>query len=101
IRESYHAWYTRFKNDVEDEYNNYMLPGFGNLTREQLFFISYGHSWCSKSRPETAVERVRTDPHSPPNWRVNGVLRNTEKFAEVFKCKSGSKMNPVGKCTLW
>ncbi|RIB08192.1 hypothetical protein C2G38_2111750 [Gigaspora rosea] len=101
IRESYDAWYTRFKNDVEGEYNNYLLPGFGNLTRDQLFFISYGHSWCSKTRPETAVERVRTDPHSPPYWRVNGVMRNSEKFAEIFKCKVGSRMNPAEKCTLW
>ncbi|CAG8670461.1 1411_t:CDS:10, partial [Cetraspora pellucida] len=87
-------------NDLNGEYNNYLLPGFGNLTREQLFFIAFGHSWCSKTRPETAVERVRTDPHSPPAWRVNGVLRNSGNFSEAFKCKLGSKMNPVNKCAL-
>ncbi|CAG8656174.1 33399_t:CDS:2, partial [Racocetra persica] len=98
LREAYDAWYTRYKNDSDREYNNYLLPGFDNLTREQLFFIAYGHSWCSKIRPETAVH---TDPHSPPAWRVNGVLRNSPKFSEVFKCKPGSKMNPVKKCALW
>ncbi|RHZ84461.1 hypothetical protein Glove_81g81 [Diversispora epigaea] len=101
LRGAFQAWFARYNNDSDSKlYNNYLLPGL-NVTREQLFYISFGHSWCSKSRPETAVERVRTDPHSPPVWRVNGVLRNSKHFAETFNCKAGSKMNPIDKCDLW
>ncbi|CAG8595853.1 5847_t:CDS:10 [Diversispora eburnea] len=95
---AFQAWFTRFSNDSDSKlYNNELLPGL-NVTREQLFYISFGHSWCSKTRPETAV---RTDPHSPPVWRVNGVLRNSKHFAETFNCKVGTKMNPIEKCDLW
>ncbi|RIA98623.1 hypothetical protein C1645_749393 [Glomus cerebriforme] len=101
LKESFQAWFTRFESDKDDKYNNQLLPGLQNLTREQLFYISFGRAWCSRIRPETAVERIRVDPHSPANWRVNGVLRNSNHFAETFKCRVGSKMNPVDKCSMW
>ncbi|CAG8565518.1 11336_t:CDS:10 [Funneliformis mosseae] len=100
--EAFHAWLTRFESDKNEKlYNNQLLPGLQNFTREQLFYISFGRVWCSKIRPETAVERVRVDPHSPAIWRVNGVLTNSNHFSETFKCKVGSKMNPVDKCSIW
>ena len=41
------------------------------------------------------------DPHAPPRFRVNGVLRNSEEFSRVFGCKKGSFMNPSDKCVVW
>ncbi len=32
---------------------------------------------------------VRVDPHSPGNWRVNGVVRNMPEFQKAFGCKAG------------
>src|SRR5262249_10116390 len=49
------------------------LDGF---TPEQRFFISYGQSWCTNSRPERERMLAQTNPHSPPHFRVNGVVSN-------------------------
>ena len=73
-------------------------PGF---TDEQLFFLGYAQAWCSKTRPENARMRVTTDPHSPPENRVNGPLSNLPEFAAAFQCKPGSKMVRAEQCTIW
>ncbi|KAJ8653478.1 hypothetical protein O0I10_010914 [Lichtheimia ornata] len=76
------------------------LPGI-DLTPEQLFYVSMGRLWCIKSRPEKAISRIFSDPHSPANVRVNGVMQNSNTFAEAFNCPAGSPMNPETKCTIW
>ncbi|CAG8439767.1 12094_t:CDS:10 [Ambispora leptoticha] len=102
LRAAYYAWLANYKADPDQKiHKNYLLPGLKNFTREQLFYVSFARVWCSKTRPENAVERIRTDPHSPPKWRVNGVLKNSGHFSETFKCKKGSFMNPDDKCKLW
>jgi len=75
-----------------------ILKGY---TNSQLFYISYGQLWCSKATDEAIQQRVLTDPHSPGQFRVNGVLQNQAEFAENFKCKSGSYMNPSNKCVIF
>ena len=46
-----------------------VLPGLG-LTSDQQFFVSYGQTWCSKMTKESAMQRIVSDPHSPPLFRV-------------------------------
>src|SRR5262249_51908325 len=43
----------------------------GGYSEDQLFFLAYAQSWCEKSRPEVEVLRAKTNPHSPPRYRVN------------------------------
>ncbi|KAF9557898.1 hypothetical protein EC968_007402 [Mortierella alpina] len=102
LKQSFKTWHARYKADEQGEtYMNYRLPGLDDLTPEQLFFISYARPWCSKQRPQSAIRQMRTDPHSPAKWRINGAVQNSVEFAEAFKCKKGSPMNPVQKCDLW
>ncbi len=70
-------------------------------TEDQQFFLSVAQVWCFKYREEYARARAKTDPHSQPNWRVNGALRNTPAFAEAFQCPAGSPMNPPDACGVW
>jgi len=81
--------------------NNQALPGLTQYTNDQLFYISFGQIWCSKERPEILATTVYADPHSPARYRVNGVVSNSQYFAEAFKCKTGSPMNPEKKCLIW
>lgn len=54
----------------DDEKADLLLPGLNDFTKEQVFFLAYGLTWCGKNREEEAVRRVYTDPHSPNQYRI-------------------------------
>ncbi|KAF9933256.1 hypothetical protein FBU30_006024 [Linnemannia zychae] len=102
IKMAFRIWQSRAKADPKGKkYKNYKLPGLDKYTHEQLFFISYGRLWCQKMRPEVLAQNVRSNPHSPAKWRINGVAQNSPDFAKAFKCKAGTPMNPRKKCEVW
>jgi putative endopeptidase len=68
---------------------------------EQLFFLGTAQAWCGKRRDALEKQRLLTDPHSTPRWRVNGPLANLSEFAAAFQCKPGSKMVRENACTIW
>ncbi|RXS97241.1 M13 family metallopeptidase [Silvibacterium dinghuense] len=76
-------------------------PEYGGLTPEQQFFVSYGQGWCQNNRPENLKLRVQTDPHSPEEFRVNGVVVNLPQFQKAFACKTGQPMAPAQRCSIW
>ncbi|KUI71673.1 Endothelin-converting enzyme 1 [Cytospora mali] len=80
----------------DDEKADLMLPGLDHFTKEQIFFLAYGLTWCGKIREEEAVQRIYTDPHSPNAFRVQGTTANSREFREAFNC-------PVKEptCELW
>lgn len=75
-----------------------IVPG---LTSEQLFFVGFAQTWCSKLTDSAIKQRVLTDPHSPPTFRVNGASMNLPAFADAFKCPAGSPMAPNNRCQIW
>ena len=70
-------------------------------TPAQQFFVAFGQNWCGELRPERARMQVQTDPHSPEQFRVNGVVRNMSEFGQAFGCKQGQAMEPVNACRVW
>jgi endothelin-converting enzyme/putative endopeptidase len=74
---------------------------YGGLNPQQQFFVSYGQNWCQNNRPEDLRLRIQTDPHSPEEFRANGVVRNLPEFQKAFACKTGQPMAPVNRCTIW
>jgi endothelin-converting enzyme/putative endopeptidase len=74
---------------------------YGGLTPDQQFFVSFGQNWCQNNRPENLRLRMQTDPHSPEEFRANGVVRNLSEFQRAFACKTGQPMAPVNRCTIW
>ncbi|XP_022808537.1 endothelin-converting enzyme 1-like [Stylophora pistillata] len=89
-----------YKSLVAKEGTEGTLPGLG-LTEEQLFFIGFAQPWCSIYKKKAALLQLQTDSHTFPKYRIFGPLHNYDKFAEAYKCKAGSPMNPAKKCTLW
>ncbi|MEO7093869.1 MAG: M13 family metallopeptidase [Polyangiales bacterium] len=73
----------------------------GAYTDDQLYFLAYGQSWCDKMTPQALETMAHANPHSPPKWRVNGVIVNQPGFATAFSCKTGSAMNPGKQCAVW
>ncbi len=76
-------------------------PEVAGFTEDQQFFLSFAQSWCAKRRPAYARMLVTVDPHSPPEYRVNGSVSNVPGFAEAFACEAGAKMAPTERCEVW
>ncbi|MEP7010214.1 MAG: M13 family metallopeptidase [Acidobacteriota bacterium] len=87
-----HSWAERNGNPGP------LIQGF---TNDQLFFLGFAQSWCSLRRPEFSKLLATVDPHSPPNFRVDGPLSNFPAFAETFHCAAGTPMNRVQRCEVW
>ncbi len=76
-------------------------PKVDNFTPQQRLFLSFGQVWCENIREEAAVLQVRTDPHSPARYRVNGVMVNMPEFQQAFSCKAGQPMVSANACRVW
>ena len=70
-------------------------------TPVQQFFLGHAQNWCGSNRPEQLRLQVQTDPHSPRQFRVNGVVQNMPQFGQAFGCKPGQPMMPVNACRVW
>jgi endothelin-converting enzyme/putative endopeptidase len=70
-------------------------------TPQQRFFLGYAQIYCSTERPESARNRARTDPHSPGEFRVIGVVQNVPEFATAFGCSAGQPMVAANSCRVW
>ena len=62
------------------------------MTPEQRFFLGFATIWAGDVRPETAAQRIITDPHSPGLYRVNGPLSNIEDFYKAFNVNEKDAM---------
>ena len=89
------------QNTLAAEGKNLDGPKSEGFTPAQQFFISYGQIWCESRRPEYSRMMVKVDPHSPGQFRVNGVVQNFDEFGQAFHCKKGSPMYPVNSCRVW
>jgi len=84
------------KNAVSSE----RLDGY---TPQQRFFLGFGQIWCLNVREESLRVSLRTNPHSPGPYRVNGTVQNMPEFSTAFGCKQGDPMfaDPAKACRVW
>jgi endothelin-converting enzyme/putative endopeptidase len=71
------------------------------LTPEQRFFVGFAQWVCGAQRPENLRLNAITNPHSPFEYRVNGVVSNMPQFQEAFSCKVGQPMVRPNACKVW
>lgn len=78
-------------------------PVIDGMTGPQRFFAGWAQVWRAKTRPEETVRRVTTDPHSPPEYRVTGVLVNNDDFVDAFGVQPGDGMwrDPEKRVRIW
>ncbi len=80
--------YDAFKMTKQGQ-DSVKIDGF---TPDQRFFISFAQIWRNKQKEAKLRQRINTDPHSPPLWRVLGPLSNFTPFYTAFNVKEGDKM---------
>ncbi|MBM3776438.1 MAG: M13 family metallopeptidase, partial [Acidobacteria bacterium] len=74
------------------------IDGF---TPEQRLFLGWGQIWCQNQTEAVARMRAAVDPHSPPRYRVNGVVSNMPEFERAFGCQAGQPMVREKRCRVW
>jgi len=77
-----------------------MLDGF---TGEQRFFLGWAQAWRGKSRDEALRSQLLSDPHSPSEFRTNGVVSNLPEYYAAFNVKEGDKLfrPPDQRVKIW
>jgi predicted metalloendopeptidase len=79
-------------------------PVLDGYTGDQRFFLAYAQSWRAKVKDETTRQRLLSNPHSPPEYRVNGVVRNVDGWYAAFpnvSSKDKYYIPPERRVHLW
>ena len=78
-------------------------PVMDGYTGQQRVFIGYAQGWRGKSRDEALRVQINTDPHSPRQYRVNGVVRNVPEFYEAFDIAESDALYlaPEERVKIW
>jgi len=92
---AYMAW--------QDKTKDMHLQPVDGFTPEQRFFIGFAQWDCTNERPEDLRVRAITDPHSPAQYRINGVVVDMPEFQKTFQCRSGQPMVARADkiCKVW
>lgn len=80
--------YEAFKKTKQGQ-SNEKIDGF---TPDQRFFLSWAQVWRANTRDKEIFNRIKTDPHSPAEWRCNGPLSNFPPFYQAFNVQPGDNM---------
>jgi putative endopeptidase len=76
-------------------------PKIVGFTAEQRFFLGWAQVWCQNVTEEALRLRTQTDPHSPGEFRVNGVVSNMPEFQKAFACRASQPMVRGPACRVW
>jgi putative endopeptidase len=91
--------YSAYKKSLNGE----EAPIIDGMTGDQRFFLSYGQIWQRKFRDEALRNRLKSDPHSPGEYRANGIVRNFDKWYEAFNVQPGDALYlaPEERVKIW
>jgi putative endopeptidase len=83
--------------------NGRTAPLRDGLTGDQRFFLAYAQIWRALSKDEYLRKQVLSNPHSPPQFRVNGVVRNMDPWYAAFSVQPGDKLYlpPDERVHIW
>ncbi|MGD9515840.1 M13 family metallopeptidase [Mycolicibacterium sp.] len=78
-------------------------PVIDGLTGEQRVFFGWAQVWRTKSRESEAIRRLAVDPHSPPEFRCNAVVRNMDAFYDAFEVDEDDELylEPQRRVHIW
>jgi len=78
-------------------------PTIDGKSGEERFYTGFATIWRNKARDPALIRQLKSDPHSPGEWRTNGTLRNQTPFYDAFNLKAGDGMYlaPEQRVTIW
>jgi putative endopeptidase len=84
-----------------EAYKRYLKSN--DVDKLKLFFLSFAKVWRIHTREEEENNRLLTDPHSPPRYRVNGTVSSIMDFYTCFNINKTDKMylSPEDRISLW
>ena len=77
---------------LQNAMKEHPLGKVDGFTPEQRFFLSYGLIWANNTRKEQLRQQVKTDPHSPARWRVNGALPHIDAWYTAWHITTKSPL---------
>jgi putative endopeptidase len=78
-------------------------PVLDGMTGEQRVFLGWAQAWRTKRREAALRRQVTSDPHSPPESRVNGPVRNIDAWYTLFNVQPGDALYlaPEERVRIW
>jgi len=94
-----HAAYRKYV----DEKQGGKAPVIDGFTGDQRFFMSWAQLWRSLVTESEERRRLLSDPHSPGEFRVNGIVRNVDAWYDAFGVKPHDKLylKPAARVKIW
>ena len=95
--------YTAYKQSLGGKEAPVIEVNGEKYTGDQRFFLAWAQVWRAVAREDDARQRLANDPHSPPMYRVNGVVPNIDEWYAAFGVKEGDKMYiaPEQRVRIW
>jgi len=91
-----------------DAYRRYVArhgepPVIDGYTGDQRFFIAYAQAWQGKRREGALRQQLLSNPHSPDQYRVDGIVRNFDPWYKAFNVQPGDKLYlpPEERVHVW
>ena len=91
-----------------DAYRRYVArhgepPVINGYTGDQRFFIAFAQAWQGKRREGALRQQLLSDPHSPDQYRVDGIVRNFDPWYKAFNVQPGDKLYlpPEQRVHVW
>ena len=83
--------------------NGEEAPVIDDLTGDQRFFLSWAQVWRGKYREDALIQQLTSDPHSPQEFRVNGVVRNFDEWYKAFEVQPEDALYlaPEERVRIW
>jgi len=78
-------------------------PVIDGFSGDQRLYLGWVQVWRGKVREAETIQRIKTDPHSPPAVRGTAPLRNQDGFYAAFGLRQGDKMYlpPEQRVNIW
>lgn len=94
------AAYAAYRRYVSRHGEPAVIDGY---TGDQRFFLAYAQSWQGKAREGALRAQLLSNPHSPEEYRVNGIVRNMDEWYAAFGVKPGDKLYlpPEERVHVW